>query len=148
MPGVPEIGLPQGICWESHDESGREPRRQGTVALSTQGAQPGSPEDNRWPLSLAVTLVCANPNPTPRSRRGGGVICTPPCGMRGMMARGGGLCCCKSLPCLCRWSQGTVPVLAYTVYLPRLDPHRSPHGQLPDPAASGCFFRTNVDLRP
>lgn len=63
MLGVPEIGLPQGICWESHDEPGREPRPQGTIALSTQGAQPGSPEDKRWPLSLAVTMDVQTPTP-------------------------------------------------------------------------------------
>lgn len=74
VPGVQEIGLPRGICWESHDEPGREPRRQGTAALSTQGTQPGSSEDNWWPLSLTVTLVCANPNPTSAQglARGGG----------------------------------------------------------------------------
>lgn len=60
--------------------------------------------------------------------------------MHGMRAHGGGLPWCKSLPCLHRWSQGTVPVLAYKGYLPRLGPHHSPHGQLPDLAASGCFL--------
>lgn len=75
MPGVQEIGLPRGICWESHDEPGREPRRQGTAALSTQGTQPGSSEDNWWPLSLTVTLVCANPNPTSAQGLAGGDLC-------------------------------------------------------------------------
>lgn len=64
MPGVQEIRLPQGICWESHDEPGSKPRRQGTTVLSTQGTQPGSLEDIWWPLSLTVTLVRANPSPT------------------------------------------------------------------------------------
>lgn len=68
MPGVPEIGLPQRICWESHDEPGREPRRQGTAALSTQGAQLGSPEDNWWPLSLTVTLLHVQ-TPTPHQSK-------------------------------------------------------------------------------
>lgn len=64
MPGVQEIRLPQGICWESHDEPGSKPRRQGTTVLSTQGTQPGSLEDSWCPLSLTVTLVRANPSPT------------------------------------------------------------------------------------
>lgn len=71
MPGVQRIRLPQGICWESHDEPGREPRRQGTAVLSTQGTQPGSLQDSWWPLSPAVTLVRANPNPTPAPSRDG-----------------------------------------------------------------------------
>lgn len=43
----------------------------GTAVLSTQGAQPGSLEDSWWPLSLTVTPVRANPNPTaPQSLAG------------------------------------------------------------------------------
>lgn len=72
MPGIPQIGLPRGICWESHDEPGREPRPQGTAALSTRSAQTGSPEDNWWPLSLGVTLACANPNATSAQGLAGG----------------------------------------------------------------------------
>lgn len=42
------IGWPQGICWESHDVPGREPR---LVHAQT-------PEDSGWLLSLAASPVC------------------------------------------------------------------------------------------
>lgn len=41
--GAPRIGLPRGICWESHDAAGREPRRPGTAAGRSAGVSGGQP---------------------------------------------------------------------------------------------------------
>lgn len=72
---------------------------------------------------LSPWMCRPQPRSSPRSHLG--VICTLPHGTR---TCGDGMSQCKSLPCWHRWSQGTVPVLAFEGYLPRLGPRCSPHG--------------------
>lgn len=138
MPGVQEIRLPQGICWESHDEPGKEPRRRGTAVLSTRDAQPGSLEDSWWPLSLAVTLVPANPNSTsPQSL--GGVGWTQIVGCEPSRSAGD-----EGTWQWAAWS-GSLLCLPHSCACPLVSTRLTPGRR--DCLGVGVFFRTSLDVQ-